>query len=288
MSRSSQSSQVPGTLLTIGAQFSSQTDAALAVTLFALAGPIGTVSLRLGFSAIILLLVFRPNLKKVTRKGWLAILAFGTSMGLMNSSMFLALDRLPLGTAVTLELLGPLMLAVVLAKRAIAWLWSGVALIGVLFLTGVDAAQTDLLGVVFALFAAAMWASYIVTSARTSLLVQKSDGLALAVTVSALIVVPFGAITAGDALLRTDVLLWGLLIALMSTAIPYTLEFFALRLIPRETFAILLSLAPVIATLSGFVVLGQVLTLFDLVGVGFVVVACAGALRMRAQPDTKS
>lgn len=253
--------------------------AGVAVLLFPQAGPIGTVTLRLVFSAVLLLAIFRPRFRGRTRADWLTVLAFGLVLGGMNCVFYLALDRLPLGPTVTIEYLGPLVLSVVVARRASAWLWAVLALAGVALLGRGGFDHLDPLGVVFAATAGVLWVGYILMSARTGRRFARLDGLAIAAAIGGLGVLPFGIATSGGAFLDPRVLLFGLGVAVLSSAIPYGLELIALRRLPADTFSILLSLAPALAAAAGFLVLHQALEIWDLIAIALVVIASIGAVR---------
>jgi inner membrane transporter RhtA len=253
--------------------------AGVAVLLFPEAGPVGTVTLRLVFSAALLLAIFRPRLRGRARADWLTVLGFGLVLGGMNVVFYLALDRLPLGPTVTIEYLGPLVLSVVVARRASAWLWAALALAGVALLGRGGFDHLDPLGVLFALAAGALWVGYILLSARTGTRFARLDGLAIAAAIGGLAVLPFSIATAGEAFLDPRVLLFGLGVAVLSSAIPYGLELIALRRLPADAFSILLSLAPALAAAAGFVVLHQTLEIWDLLAIALVVVASMGAVR---------
>ena len=251
----------------------------IAVLLFPEMGPLGIVMLRLGFSAILLLLIARPSLRGHSRDGWIAVIAFGVVLAVMNGLFYLALERLPLGVTVTIEVLGPLVLSIVAARRASAWLWAALAFVGVLALGGGGWERLDPIGVLFALGAAASWAFYILASARVGREFPKLDGLALAMSVGAMIALPFGIASAGAALLRPDLLLLGAAVAVLSSTIPYAFELVALRRLPASSFAILMSLAPATAAIAGWVLLGQALSWLEIVGISLVIVASIGAVR---------
>lgn len=253
--------------------------AALAVGLFPRAGALGVVMLRLVFSAVVLLLVARPRWRGHSRRAWLAVLQLGAVLALMNALFYLALQRLPLGVAVTIEVLGPLVLSIVASRRASAWLWAALAFAGVVALGGGGWDRLDLIGVCFALGAAAAWAGYILASARVGAAFPRLDGLAWAMTIGAMLSLPFGIAAAGDALFQIDLLALGAAVAVLSSTIPYALELVALRRIAAAAFAILMSLAPAIATLAGFVLLGQHLAWLELAGIALVIVASVGAVR---------
>lgn len=249
------------------------------MTLFPQTGAVGMVALRLGFSAVILLAVFRPRLLGRTAADWRTALAFGLVLAVMNVLFYLSLTRLPLGAAVTIEYLGPLVLSVVVSRRASAWLWAVLALAGVAILGRGGFDHLDPIGVLFALGAGTMWVGYILLSARTGRRFDRLDGLAIAMAVGAILVIPFGVTTAGPDLFHPLVLLLGLAVAILSSAVPYGLELLALRRLPAATFSILLSIAPALAALAGLVILQQPLTILDAVAILLVVVASMGAVR---------
>jgi inner membrane transporter RhtA len=253
--------------------------AGIAVTIFPQTGAVGVVALRLGFSAVILLAVFRPRLRGRTAADWRTVLAFGLVLAVMNVLFYLSLTRLPLGAAVTIEYLGPLVLSVVVSRRVSAWLWAVLALAGVALLGRGGFDHLDPLGVAFAAGAGTMWVGYILLSARTGSRFDRLDGLAIAMAMGAILVIPFGVVTAGPALFHPIVLALGLAVAILSSAVPYALELVALRRLPAATFSILLSIAPALAALAGLVILQQPLTILDAVAILLVVVASMGAVR---------
>lgn len=252
--------------------------ASLAVMLFPQVGPLGMVMLRLVFSALILLLIARPRLRGHSGYAWRSALMLGGVLALMNGLFYLALDELPLGVTVTIEVLGPLTLAVITARTRSAWLWAGVAAVGILALGGGGWDRLTLPGVLFALGAAASWAGYILASARVGRAFERLDGLALAMAIGALLSLPFGVADAGAALLRFDILLIGAAVAVLSSTIPYALELMALRRLTPAVFGILMSLGPATASLAGFILLGQHLSVPELIGITLVIIASAGAV----------
>ncbi|WP_292863220.1 EamA family transporter [Microbacterium sp.] len=258
--------------------------ASLAVLLFPQVGALGMVMLRLVFSALILLAVSRPRVRGHDRAAWGAVMRLGLALAVMNGLFYLALERLPLGVTVTIEVLGPLTLSILASRRASAWLWAALALAGVVALGGGGWDRLDLVGVLFALGAAAMWALYILSSARVGAAFPKLDGLALAMTVGALVSLPFGIATAGPGLAPFGLHTLGLLglgaaVAVLSSTLPYAFELVALRRLQASAFAILMSLAPATAALAGLVLLGQRLSALEVVGVALVVAASIGAVR---------
>nr|WP_249407130.1 EamA family transporter [Plantibacter sp. CFBP 8775] len=257
--------------------------ASIAVALFPQVGPIGMVTLRLVFAALILLAVARPALGGHPRSAWGSAVGFGLVLAAMNVCFYLALDRIPLGPAVTLEILGPLALSVIAGRRWTSALWAGVALVGVLLLGGVllhngPTAALDPLGVILALAAGALWIGYILLSARTGTEFPGLNGLAIAAAIGALVTIPLAATTAGTALFDPVILLLGLGVAALSSAVPYALEFVALRRLSAATFSILLASAPAIAAIAGLLVLGQELTTPQWLGIACVVGAGIGAV----------
>ncbi|WP_282836666.1 EamA family transporter [Microbacterium flavum] len=258
--------------------------ASVAIRLFPAVGPLGMVMLRLVFSALILCAVARPRLRGLDRGAWSAVVQLGIALAVMNGLFYLALERLPLGVTVTIEVLGPLTLSIVASRRGSAWLWAGLALAGVVALAGGGWDRLDVVGVLFALGAAAMWALYILSSARVGARVQGLGGLALAMAIGAVLALPFGLVQAGPVLLRPEPASLGLLglgaaVALLSSTLPYAFELIALRRLAASAFAIMMSLAPAIAALAGFVLLGQHLSILEVAGIGLVVAASIGAVR---------
>lgn len=278
MPRTSQSGRVVAVGLVLGAAVSTQFGSAVAALLFPRVGAAGAVTLRLTCAAVILLVVFRPRLSGRTRADWGAVAALGLALAVMNTAFYHAIARLPIGVAVTFEVLGPLTLFVVTGRRRSSLLWALLALAGVAVLGGGDFSDLDPVGVLLALVAAAAWATYILTSAEVGRRFARADGLSLAMVVAALLTLPLGVAAAGGELLVPTVLGVGALVAVLSSALPYSLEMAALRRIPAGVFAVMMSLSPAIATLAGFVVLGQRLTVAELAGIALVVVATAGAM----------
>jgi inner membrane transporter RhtA len=265
--------------LVLGGLACQEVGAAIAVLVFPSAGPAGMTFLRLAFSAVLLLLILRPRLRGHSREDWLTAAGFGVVLAAMNLCFYEALVRLPLGAAVTIEVLGPLVLSVVTSRRAINWLWAVLALAGVALLGWGSLTALDPVGVLFALAAGALWAGYILGSARTGAAFPKLDGLAIAMSIGALFSLPFALGGTGIGLLQPHILLLGLGVAVLSSMIPYGLELIALRRIRPATFAILMSLAPAIAALTGLVVLQQAMAPLQWVAIGLVVLASAGAVR---------
>lgn len=267
------------TALVVAGLVCQEVGASVAISLFPQVGAVGMVSLRLAFSAIILMLVFRPSLRGRSRSDWVTVIGFGLVLASMNVLFYLALTRLHLGTTVTIEVLGPLILSVVMSRRASAWLWAVLALAGVALLGRGGFDSLDPLGVALALAAGGAWAGYILLSARTGRGFARLDGLAIAMSVAAVVTLPFGVLTTGATLALPHILLLGLAVALLSSTIPYALELIALRRLPASTFSILMSLAPALAAIAGLVILHQQLEWPDALAIALVVVASMGAVR---------
>lgn len=266
--------------LVLAGGISVQFGGAIAVSVMPKAGALGIVTLRLAFAALVLMIVCRPRLRGHSRADWGTVVAFGVAMAGMNGLFYQSVARIPMGPAVTLEVLGPLALSVFASRRAVNLVWAGLALCGVFLLGGGGGfSGLDPVGVAYALGAGAMWATYIVFSARTGRRFPQADGLALAMVVAAVLFLPLGLIESGDKLVRPEVLALGAAVAVMSSVLPYTLELLALRRLPASTFAIMMSLEPAIAAVAGFLVLNQALSVNEALAISLVIAASMGAVR---------
>jgi inner membrane transporter RhtA len=270
---------MPPAVLVLGAVASVQTGASLAKSLFDEVGPGGTVLLRVLLAAIVLGAIWRPALRGRSRSELWLVLWFGLSLAGMNFAFYMAIDRIPLGVAVTVEFVGPLGVAVVGSRRALDLLWVLLAAAGILLLADLGGGNTDAIGVALALLAGGFWAGYILLSARAGQAFPGGSGLSLAMIVASAALLPLGIAQGGAGLLDPVVLGVGLGVAMLSSAIPYSLELEALRRLPARVFGVLMSLEPGMATLAGFVVLGEVLGAREIAAVGLVVLASAGAAR---------
>ena len=259
--------------LVLVAAVSPQIGAAFAVTLFDELGPAGAAFVRLAFAAIVLWAIWRPRLAGDLRLAG----AFGVALGLMNWSFYEAIARIPLGIAVTIEFAGPLLVAVIGSRRPLDGVWIALAAVGIVVLVDPGGGSVDPAGVGFALAAAVCWMAYIYLSKRTGAAFPGGSGLAIAMAVGALIVLPAGVIQADGALAEPDLLGTALVVALLSSVLPYSLELEALRRLPEAVFGVLMSLDPAVAALVGFVALGQDLGARELLAIAMVVVASAGA-----------
>ena len=267
---------VPPTVHVMAAMLSAQLGASLAKLLFAALGPFATVSLRTLFAALVLLAIWRPALRGRSRADLLAALALGLTLAGLSLSFYAALERIPLGVAMTLEFAGPLGVAVVGSRRPLDLLWGALAAAGILVLSPIGG-TVDPLGAALALLGGAFWAASIVLSARIGRAIPGGSGLALAMAVAAVATLPFG-VTAGDHALGDPVLLAAALgVGLLSSVVPFSLELEALRRIPVRVFGVLMSLEPAVAALVGFLVLGELLDLRAVVAILLVTTAAAGA-----------
>lgn len=268
---------VPPPMLVLLGVISLQVGAAFAKQLFAMAGANGVVTLRLLFAALVLLVVWRPSLR-LDRTTWLVIAAYGAVLAGMNICLYQAIDRIPLGVAVTIEFLGPLSVAVFGSRRKLDLLWAVLAGLGVLLLSRVDGGLNPV-GVGFALAAGVLWGSYILVGGKLGKYTSGGSGLALGMAFGAVVALPFGITGSGMQLLEPPVLVAGLVVALMSSVVPYSLELEALRRMPPRVFGVLMSLEPAVAALAGLLVLGEALSALQWVAIGCVVLASVGSTR---------
>lgn len=263
-------------VLVLVAVVSVQFGGALAATLLPTVGVLGSVTLRLTLAALVMWALVRPRLRGRSRADWGLVCLFALALTSMNVAFYASLTRLPIGVAVTIEFLGPLALAAALSRRGRDALAVGAALVGVFLISEALTtpwAELDLTGILLAATAGACWAAYIVLSRRTGASFEGLDGIAICMAIGALVMLPLGWFTAGSAMLTPEALTRGLGIALLSSAIPYSLELLALRHLRAGTFGVLLSLEPAAAALAGLLVLGQVLALPQLMGMALVVSA---------------
>jgi inner membrane transporter RhtA len=271
--------------MVLGSISSVQCGAALATTLFGRVGPAGAVFLRAGFAALILLAVAHRDVARLRRSELRDIALFGVTLAAMNLGFYEAIQRLPLGVAVTLEFSGPLAVAIVGSRQRRDLVWAGLAALGIVLLSGDFGGGTiDPLGAVLALTAGAFWALYILLSARIGGRSEGLGGLAVAMAISALLLAPVGIGVGGGEIGSVAVLAVGLAVGILSSAFPYALEIEALRRLPNAVFGVMMSLEPAVAALVGFVALGQGLVWSEAVAIALVVAASAGALRSAATP----
>jgi inner membrane transporter RhtA len=227
----------------------------------------------------VLMAIWRPRLSGHGRRDVILILLFGAALAGMNGTFYAALDRIPLGVAVTFEFVGPLSVAVFGSRSRLDVVWVVLAAGGIVLLSNFGGADLDGLGVALALIAGGFWAAYILLSARVGQAFAGGDGLALAMLVAVVPLAPLGVAEGGTDLLVVWILAAGFAVAMLSSAIPYTLELEALRRLPANVFGVLMSLEPALAATAGFIVLGEDLAAREVVAILLVVAASAGAAR---------
>ncbi len=262
-----------------------QMGAAFAKQLFPLVGAQGATTLRVGLAALILLAVLRPWRRPVARNNWPVLVAYGVSLGLMNACFYAALARIPLGIAVALEFAGPLSVAVLTSRRFTDFLWIGLAAAGLAVLSplGPQAHPLDPIGVALALGAGLFWGLYIIFGQKAGL-AHGSQATAIGMSIAALVVLPLGVAQAGAALLSPAAFPVGVVVALLSSVAPYSLEMFAMPRIPVRVFGVLMSIEPAIAALMGWLLLHEALSTRQGLAIAAIMAASLGvALTIRAE-----
>lgn len=261
--------------LGIGTSFAKQ--------LFPLVGSLGTTALRVGFSALLLLLIWRPWRWTTTRADRNSLVRYGIALGCMNLMFYQSLRTIPFGVAVAIEFSGPLAVAFFTSRRGIDYLWIALAIagLGLLLPLGHDVASLNPEGVLFALGAAVCWAAYIVFGQRVGHL-HAGHSVALGLSMAAITVVPFGVWHAGSALLDPGILLFGLGVAAVSSAIPISLEMVALKRLSPAAFGVMASMEPAVAALMGLLFLSEQLTLLQWLAIGLVMGAAVGSAATQA------
>jgi inner membrane transporter RhtA len=277
---------IPAVLLSI---VSVQGGAAIAKGLFPLLGAGGTAIVRIGFSALILVLAVRPNLKRLTSAQWKIVIPYGIILGVMNLLFYCALARIPMGLAVTLEFIGPLGLALAGSRRAIDLLWVVLAGAGIALIAPWSGEGVDLIGVIFALLAGVCWAIYILLSKRAGAQLPGQMAVAVGMLFAAFTVLPFGILEGNLQVMTPYLLLLSVTLAMFSSVLPFTLEMQALRTMPPRMFSILMSLEPAVAALVGLLLLGEQLKLGQWLAVICIVIASSGAaLQNKEAPSSVS
>ena len=258
------------TSLGVGTSFAKQ--------LFPQVGSLGTTALRVGFSALLLLALWRPWRWPLSRQDALSLLRYGVALGLMNLLFYMSLRTIPFGLAVAIEFSGPLTVALLSSRKPIDFVWLALAAagLGLLLPLGLGSAPLDLEGVLYALAAAVFWGAYIVFGKRVGHL-HAGHSVALGLSVAALTVVPFGVWQAGSALLDPQILLFGLGVAAISSALPISLEMMALKRLPQEAFGIMTSMETAVAALLGLFLLDEHLGALQWLAIVCVMLAAAGS-----------
>jgi inner membrane transporter RhtA len=245
--------------------------------LFPLIGAEGTSALRVGFSALVLLIVWRPWRWPLSRRDAGFVIRYGLTLGVMNLLFYMALRTIPFGIAVAIEFSGPLAVAMLGSRRAVDFLWLAFAVTGLAMLLPFGGHQSiDPTGVMFALGAAVCWALYILFGKQAGHL-HAGHSVSLGLVAASLVVVPYGVAHAGASLLDPKILLAGLGVAIVSSAIPMSLEMMALKRLPSETFGIMVSLEPAVASLLAMLLLGEILAASQWTAIGFIVAASIGS-----------
>ncbi|GHF97871.1 threonine transporter RhtB [Deinococcus piscis] len=279
----------PPLLMLLAGMLTIQGGAAIAKGLFPQVGPMGTAGLRVVLAAALLSLLFRPNWRGITPAQWRLIVPYGLALGLMNLAFYAALARLPLGVAVTIEFTGPLVLSLLLSRRPADFLWVLLAAAGIgLMAPRGDMQGLDPVGIGFALLAGFFWALYILAGSRVSRELSGTLSVTTGMWVAAAVTLPFALAGAGTGLFAPGVLLAGLGVALLSSAVPYTLEMQAMKFIPAKVFGVLSSLEPAIAAVAGLLLLGETLTPVQWLALIAVMTASAGMTltnQSREQPE---
>lgn len=267
------------------AMVSIQAGASFAKGLFAAVGAEGTTALRLSLGALMLAVALRPWRAKVSGH-WPVLLAYGIVLGLMNLVYYLAVQRTPLGIATALEFTGPLAVAVCTSRRRLDFVWVGLAAIGILLLLpfNSDAADLDPVGVAFALAAAVGWALYIIIGKRAGDAIGGATP-ALGMAIGAVVVLPFGVAEAGMGLVALDILPMAMMVACLSSAVPFALEMISLRRLKPQTYGTLTSMEPAIGALAGLIILHESLTLSQWLAIGLIISASLGTtLTIKPEP----
>lgn len=265
---------VPAVILAI---ISVQGGAAIAKGIFPVLGPASTSALRIVLSAIILFVYNRPSLKNLSNAQWKAVSLYGLTLGAMNLVFYFAIARIPLGLGVTLEFIGPLVLAIAGSKRILDFLWVILAAAGIALIAPWSGSGVDLLGAFLALLAGGFWAGYIVMGGRISKIMDEGKAVTIGMIFASALVLPVAIFDGFLTKVQPQFLLTGLALALLSSAIPFTLEMKALKKIPAKTFSILMSLEPAAAALSGLIFLHEYLSVNEWLAVALVIIASGGA-----------
>lgn len=260
-----------------------QFGASIAKSVFDEASPTTLVWLRLFFTAVIMVAIARPRFRGRTRRDWAVVITFGLALATMNWAIYQSFARIPLGIAVTIEFIGPLSVALLGSRRWRDLIWGVLAGLGVLLL-GFAPGDVTLAGVLFALLAGACWAGYIVLSKATGARWHGLSGLATAALVAVVAMSPLQFIGHADELASGHLIVLGAMIALLSSAVPYSLELVALRSLNPSVFGILMSLEPAVAALAGLLLLSETLTLTQWLALACVVIASIGATRAGQRP----
>ena len=271
---------IPAALLSM---VSVQGGAFIAKRLFPVLGASGTSTLRIGLSAVILFLFNRPNIFKLSKKQWLYCAAYGICLGTMNLVFYLAIQRIPIGLGVAVEFTGPLAVALLGSRKLLDVVWALLACIGIMLIVPWKNDGVDPLGIMFALMAGACWAGYILIGGKMTKIMSNSDAVTIGMFFATLLILPVGILSGDLNMLNWELLLIGLSVALLSSAIPYSLDLIALKKLPSKTFSILMSLQPAFGALSGLIFLKEILSWNQWLSILCVIVASIGATAISAK-----
>lgn len=264
---------IPATLLAI---ICVQGGASIAKQLFPAIGAIGTVTLRIVLSAILLMLINRPKFLQFTRQKWLYCAIYGVGLSAMNLIFYMAIQRIPLGLAVTVEFAGPLFLALALSRKVLDVIWALLACAGILLIVPWKSDHIDLVGLGLAFLAGLFWALYIVMGGKVSKIMDGKDAVTTGMLFASLVIIPFAVWDGAVFSLTPAIFVKGLGVAILSSALPFSLEMMALKKIPAKTFSILMSLEPAFAALSGLIFLAEELSFLQWISILCVIGASIG------------
>ena len=251
--------------------------AAIAKQLFPITGAIGITALRLMLASAILMIIWRPWRERLTCRQFKAVSLYGLALGFMNLTFYLAIERIPLGLAVTIEFIGPLTLAIFGSKKKTDLLWAAIAVGGIVLISPLSLhSAVDFLGVILALFAGFFWALYIILGQKVSRLMHGGHATSYGMAMATLAITPVVFFANGYASITIQIIPWAFLVAILSSAIPYSLEMLALKRLPKMSFGILMSLEPAMASLTGLLLLQERLTTIQLVAIALIIVASLG------------
>lgn len=266
-------------LLLLTAMASIQVGAAFAKTLFPRVGAEVATLFRIWIAALILLVVYQPWRKRVSRQAQMAIALYGVALGGMNLLFYMALERIPLGITVALEFTGPLAVALLASRKPFDFIWAVLAAAGIVMVLPLSeaSARLDWVGIIYALGAGFCWAFYILFGKRAGGATQGGQATAIGMLIAAWVVLPAGIGNLGPGMFAPDILLMAGAVAVLSSALPYSLEMHALRKIPAKTFGIFMSVEPALATLAGLIFLGERLSLLQWTAIACIIAASAGS-----------
>lgn len=254
-----------------------QGGASIAKQLFPSIGAVATSTLRIGLSAILLTVINRPKFSTFTKQQWLYCSIYGLGIAAMNLIFYMAIQRIPLGLGVTVEFIGPLFLALALSRKWMDVVWALLACAGILFIVPWQNNDVDLLGLFLAFLAGVFWAVYIVMGGKVAAIMPGKDAVTTGMLFATAIIIPF-ALWDGSLMNLTPILfLKGLGVAILSSALPFSLDLVALKRLPAKTFSILTSLQPAFAAFSGLIFLSEKLTVLQWISIACVITASMGA-----------